>query len=185
MSIKDDHINAAIERIHEYVRLTDNNLHIHPTHLAIIKTELSTMWDTLNNNLVVQPWFINLTFKQQTVILSALRGCDGKCKEDISKKITRFYRSIILKNADNTSSFMTTQDIITFKNDFDNLLSDVDSYPIHFIFHLTHGIEIIGYHHPEDNIRQLFHELYCKTCKALHVNIESKKELDERLKDIY
>ncbi len=44
---------------------------------------------------VVKYWITELSWKQQTVILSALRGCDGKSKEDISKPVTRFFRHLI------------------------------------------------------------------------------------------
>lgn len=37
---------------------------------------------------VVKLWVSELSFKQQTVLLSALRGCDGRSKKDISKAIT-------------------------------------------------------------------------------------------------
>jgi len=40
---------------------------------------------------VVQKWVFtdNISLKQQTVLLSALRGCDGQSKYDISKKFVR------------------------------------------------------------------------------------------------
>lgn len=45
---------------------------------------------------VVLPWVATLSFKEQTVLLSALRGCDGIDKEDISKQFTRKFRAAIL-----------------------------------------------------------------------------------------
>lgn len=48
---------------------------------------------------VVRPWLADLTYKQQTVLLSAIRGCDGAAKEDMNKKFVRAYRSVLLHNA--------------------------------------------------------------------------------------
>lgn len=48
---------------------------------------------------VIKPWVCSLSWKEQTVLLSALRGCDGVGKNDISKKIIRRVRNTVLHNA--------------------------------------------------------------------------------------
>ena len=141
---------------------------------------------------VVKGWISKLSWKQQTVLLSALRGCDGKSKEDISKPITRFYRHLILENADNDSGFMTGN-IDEFKNiiyssffntnSFNKLFKDIDCYPMHFIFHLFHAIEIIGYKCPNVEIKNYCFEIYKLFCETIHCNIESERQMDERLAD--
>lgn len=132
---------------------------------------------------VVQDWVKSASFKQQTVLLSALRGCDGKNKEDISKFITRQLRNIILKNADKNSKFMHGKNKEEFEKGFDLLLKDIDSYPVHFILHLFHSIEVIGYYHNDIETKELFRKLYEKACLTFHMKPETKDDFDERLSD--
>jgi hypothetical protein len=134
-------------------------------------------------NSVVQDWVSSASFKQQTVLLSALRGCDGKNKEDISKFITRQLRGVMLKNADSRSGFMHKKNMLQFEKRFDLLLKDIDSYPVHFILHLIHAFEVVGYYHDDTNIRDTFKRLYKKACYTFHMKPETKEEIDLRLSD--
>ena len=134
-------------------------------------------------NSVVQEWLSNdnISWKQQTVVLSALRGCDGQTKEDISKKLTRQLRSAILYNAaTKDTSFM--KDTMTLA-EVRALAENSDKYPLHYYMHTLHACEIIGYKHPDDEIRQWFHEAYLIMVKALHLNPETEEECDFRLRD--
>lgn len=132
---------------------------------------------------VVKSWLFGLTFKQQTVLLSALRGCDGKNKEDVSKTITRYFRYLVLKNADNDTSFMQLVSEAALLEIFTKFFSDIDSYPMHFILHLFHAIEIIGYKHPEVMIRNFWRDIYFLFCETIHLNPESELQLNKRLSD--
>lgn len=130
---------------------------------------------------VMKRWLSSLTLKQQTVLLSALRGCDGKSKEDPSKTVTRNLRYVLLKNADNGTSFMKTEECLNKK--FEMFIKNIDSYPMHFLFHLSHAVEIIGYKHPEEGVRELWMGVYKGICNACHMNPETEKQLDNRLSD--
>jgi hypothetical protein len=135
---------------------------------------------------VVKYWIAELSWKQQTVILSALRGCDGKSKEDISKPITRYFRNLVLENADNSSTFMRTVDkceIALMKTHFKTLLGDIDNYQMHFILHLFHAIEIVGYKCPDPEIKKFCHLRYLEFCETLHLKPEYEPENDARLAD--
>ena len=48
---------------------------------------------------VLQPWVHHLTFMQQSVLLTAIRGPDGIQKDHISKVLLRWYRRCILFSA--------------------------------------------------------------------------------------
>ena len=130
---------------------------------------------------VVKVWLSSLTLKQQTVLLSALRGCDGMPKEDPSKTVTRNLRYVLLKDADNTSSFMKTEEDLQEK--FKKFIKNIDTYPMHFLFHLSHALEIIGYKHPEEKVRKLWMGMYKEICSACHMYPETEKQLDKRLSD--
>lgn len=132
---------------------------------------------------VVKDWLSNdnISFKQQTVVLSSLRGCDGQSKHDVSKRFIRKIRSIVLKNGGaEIPTFMTDEmslgDVRTFAE-------DCDKYPIHFVLHLCHCCEIIGFKHPDAGIARWFNFAYKIIVDALHLKPETEEECDERLVD--
>ena len=136
---------------------------------------------TICERCVVQPWLDDLTYKQQTVLLSAIRGCDGVSKDDISKKLVRVFRSLILHNAaPGQGRFMheeiTDEDIRAF-------IKAPDVYPMHWLMHFTHAVEIVGYNYPIEETADWWMLLYFKIVEALHFNPETKEQNDSRLRD--
>jgi hypothetical protein len=134
----------------------------------------------------VKPWVSLLSFKMQAVLLSALRGCDGRSKHDPSKPFGRKLRGVLLWPADPNyvnnanDSYMRDNVTVEVANAF---LSDLDSYPLHYITHLMHAAEIVGYKHPHEDHRRFWMAVYMDICNRLHVNIERESQLDERLAD--
>lgn len=72
---------------------------------------LKDLWESLFGNKVesvFQDWVLSLSFKQQTGLMTVIRGTDkhnGNCME--SKDITKMLRFIILKDADKKKQFMS------------------------------------------------------------------------------
>jgi len=136
---------------------------------------------------VVQEWINNLSWKQQTVLLAAFRGCDGLPKSDPSKRFTKQIREVILKNADPTSTFIESglEYDLSYVKDFfiDCSRGGIDAYPVHWMMHFLQAAEVIGYKHPDSKIRKYWLEFYLSGIRALHVNPESEKQLDQRLQD--
>lgn len=139
---------------------------------------------------VVQDWLSNCTLKQQTVLLCALRGCDGVSKEDPSKTFVRQYRRLILRDAGPPDAdFMKFYDPSDrgYKMSFHDLVgvfaSDIDHYPMHWLMHFIHAMEIVGYKHPDTTILGQAHYFYITLADALHLTIETEEDLDERLAD--
>lgn len=132
-------------------------------------------------NSVVQDWISNsnMTLKMQTVLLLALRGCDGVQKEDISKKFVRTFRSVILKDAGG-GQFMvndvTPQDLYDFSK-------SLDHYPMHWLIHFIHAIQLVGIFHPDNEIRMWFDSMYVKLVEALHFKPEDIDSTERRLQD--
>ena len=56
-----------------------------------------------------------------------------------------------------------------------------DHYPHHYIMHIIHAIEILGYEHPDNYIRAAYGGAYSLFCRGLHVNPETKDELKARM----
>jgi hypothetical protein len=132
---------------------------------------------------VVQDWLKDLTLKQQTVLLSAIRGCDGVAKEDISKKFVRVYRSLILKDAYPTKKVGTFMNDVILSKEVVDFGKQLDHYPMHWLMHFIHAIEIVGYEHPEQAIRQNWRFIYFHIVNSLHMNPETQEEMRERLQD--
>ena len=62
-------------------------------------------------------------------------------------------------------------------------MHDLDKYPFHFIGHLFQAIAIIGWYHPDNDIRAYYNQIYLDYVKALHLNPETKEQNDLRLCD--
>lgn len=137
---------------------------------------------------VVRPWLAQCcSFKEQAVLLSALRGCDGIEKEDVSKKFTRKLRSVLFYPAminvmdSDVDKYMKTT---INENDFQQLVKGLDHYPMHWVMHFAHAAQIIGYRHPDGSIRNFWLMVYCGIVRdGLHLNTESVEQLDARLGD--
>lgn len=110
-----------------------------------------------------------------------ISGCDGQSKHDLSKKLTRKLRFAILQNAAaSDTTFM--RDSMTLE-EVRTMAEDSDKYPIHYYMHSVHACEIIGYKHPDPEIREWFHSAYQIMVDALHLKPESEAECDFRLRD--
>lgn len=166
---------------------------------------------------VLEEWVMKLPLMQQSVLCSALRGPDGFPKNCDAKYLLRYLRGVILVPArpefiaeGRDDVFMIKQDryyntrgpsvrvhkagevfMSPFMQACGAYLSDLDPYPLHFITHLAHAAEIVGYRMPifpdeEDRlgqtIRWQWNWFYAETCRALHMKPEQLDELDERLK---
>lgn len=137
--------------------------------------------DTAMSESVVQSWLSALTWKQQTVLLAGFRGCDGKPKEDPSKKLARALRGTILRSAHAGYGRFMVQEF-----DFQDVMavaSDLDHYPMHWVMHFAHACEIVGYKHPDIKVRGQWLRTYLAIVSALHLNPETEEQLDNRLFD--
>lgn len=131
--------------------------------------------------LVLQDWVTHLSLKQQTVLFTALRGPDTLPKDNPAKRLCKFVRFAVLLNADTGSDFID-EGHVPYADKY-KVTVDHDEYPHHFLMHLVHTAEVIGYYHPMGNIRRFFYEFYHDMCDAFHMHPETKEEMDERLKD--
>lgn len=155
---------------------------------------------------VIQPWVFNLSFMQQTVLLTAVRGPDGLPKYGGVKMLLRWYRRCILMSSldgrilrtpheEGGGSFMGpsynpalgAQDGWTWRDRMDDVAADylreLDAIPHHFQLHLLHSVEIVGYKHPDAAIRAWFRDLYLRLVHDMHLFPESEEQLDDRLND--
>lgn len=150
---------------------------------------------------VIQPWVETLPMMQQTVLLTAVRGPDGLPKYHPTKYLLRWYRRCILLSAldrkvltdpidENGGSFtgpscegwgrewpLQMDDRVT------DYLRALDEVPHHFQLHLMHAVEILGYKHPDERIRDWWYSVYARLVHDMHLWPETEEQLDARLGD--
>lgn len=153
---------------------------------------------------VTQEWTHSLTLMQQSVLLTAVRGPDGLPKYGGCKMLLRWYRRCIL-----ISSFFQRVLVDPIESDggsflgaslVDNgesldpwpdrmqahvyqYLRELDAIPHHFQMHFLHAVEIIGYKHPDREIKDFWFQLYMRLVNDMHVHPETESEMDARLGD--
>ena len=135
----------------------------------------------LKNTCVMKPWTYKLSWKEQTVLLSALRGCDSVGKNDITKKIVRKLRSVVLNNAGAEDSEFMRDDIGS--DELYAFSKNIDAYPVHFLLHLIHASEVVGYCYENTKEACFFINLYFLLVDAFHMLPESKGKMHQRLSD--
>lgn len=65
----------------------------------------------------------------------------------------------------------------------DEYLRTLDAIPHHFQLHFMHAVEILGYKHPDDDIRLWWNAVYLRLVNDMHLHPETEEELDSRLGD--
>lgn len=154
---------------------------------------------TLNES-VLHEWVHRLPFQMQALLLTAMRGPDENNKYNAAKAIIRYLRGAICKpagdwNGTNNNDFMWGEYRRYFKSAkgkegehpfsyYGELFwQDHDEYPHHFIMHLVHCAEVVGYKHPDEGIKMFWRRFYLDACNAFHMNKETEEEMDKRLND--
>lgn len=158
---------------------------------------------------VVQDWLTGIPMMQQTVLLCALRGPDGISKYGAAKLLLRWLRRCVLLSAiegrvltnpyDKSGGSFTGPSIRQLNSDdeegflapwgehmmvhVNEYLRQLDGLPHHFHMHFMHAAEILGYKHPEGEVRTWWNCVYKRFVIDLHLHEESEAELDSRLGD--
>ena len=130
---------------------------------------------------VLQEWVMKLPLKMQATLISAVRSCDGELPGP-HKELTKMVRKKILIAAHkNPKSFLNAQFDTQLFNIADDFISHHDHLPIHFVTHLMHAIEVIGYYYPVVKIRLKYMKVYEVWCARMHLRHETKHMLEKRL----
>jgi hypothetical protein len=157
---------------------------------------------------VLQDWVQELTMMQQSVLLTAVRGPDGLPKYHSVKYVLRWYRRCILLSSfmgqvipdpimSDGGSFLGPsavdhptvpgRSILAWRSAMDQRITDymrsLDEVPHHFQLHLLHAIEIVGYKHPDPDIRGWWRRVYERLAHDMHLWPETEAQMDARLGD--
>jgi hypothetical protein len=144
----------------------------------------------------VQPeWCLNLPLQQQSVLLLAARGPDQIRKTHPCKPIVVAYRGTVLlaakygrllywgEKADGFMSLDTFANAEAWGVAVSAFFHWIDDLPHHYLMHLMHGVQIVGYKHPDDRFRLRWNDLYLCMVESMHLNVETEQEMDHRLND--
>lgn len=135
---------------------------------------------------ILQDWVVNLPLREQGTLLTGIRGCDLAPKyidtENTERRLVAFLRYCILNPADPREvdiphSFFQSSPPKNWRP------SEFGHYPTHWYSHVMHCFEVVGYRHPMDHIRNMAQEIYQNMVHGLHLNIETREEMIERLSE--
>jgi hypothetical protein len=134
---------------------------------------------------ILYDWVQELGLRHQGVILAAMRGCDGVGKQDVTKPIMRAIRAVTLVPFD-ARELIEPKGYMYFEQDsfleaIKVVSKSMDEYPLHFILHMLHALEIIGYKHPISSVRAAFQYGYERLVKKMHLRPEMEGVMNERL----
>lgn len=145
---------------------------------------------------VLQDWVHQLTFMQQSVLITSCRGPDGLHKDHVAKALLRWLRRCFLISAFDKkvledprqpgggsftgpipARFESLDDMV------DEYLKSCDEVPHHFHLHLMHSAEILGYKHPTPWIREWWRIVYYRMANDMHLVPETEEKMERRLGD--
>jgi hypothetical protein len=152
----------------------------------------------------VQPeWCRRLPVQQQSVLLLASRGPDGVAKVHPCKPVVIAYRASVLVAAkygrslgwgEKADTFMSLDvfatdnrashsALMTWSEAKQQFFDHHDVLPKHYLAHLMHGVEILGYKHPDERFRSRWLSFYVELVDSLHLQPETEAQMDVRLGD--
>lgn len=146
---------------------------------------------------VLQDWVMYLPLREQGTLLTGVRGCDLAPKiidciderygcstgeGSSERQLVAFLRYCIMNPADEREidikgAFFQSRPPINWKP------SQFGHYPEHWYAHIMHCFEVVGYRHPTDNLAYEAFKIYERLVKNLHLNVETKEQMIERLSE--
>lgn len=134
---------------------------------------------------VLQDWVEKLGLRHQGTLLTAIRGCDTTPKEEASKALTRVYRAMVLNphcgDPKKALTFIELPETDVILHRMHAVERSHDHLPHHFLMHLIHAAEIVGFCHPKALYRDLWRGFYETMCQKMHMRAETLAELNKRL----
>lgn len=141
---------------------------------------------------VLNDWVHELSLMQQSVLLAMVRNADGIAKDHPQKELIKWFRRCVLKSAFDRKQLHSpgtpgggsfTGPVADIEAALDEFIWARDEMTLHYFSHAMHAFEIMGYHYPDDYVREFWFRAYHRMVDALHLMPESKYEMDKRLSD--
>lgn len=146
---------------------------------------------------VLQDWVMELPLREQGTLLTGMRGCDLAPKNPLNieerygcstgentpeRSLSAFLRFCVCNAADAREVdvcgawFRSTAPV-------DWKPSQLGHYPLHWYSHIIHCYEVVAYRHPDPKIREQAFHVYQRMVHSLHLNVETKVQMIERLSE--
>lgn len=144
---------------------------------------------------VLQSWVTELPLRAQGTLLTGIRGCDLAPKNPMDcdpddrgcstgeqtpeRQLAAYLRWCCLNTPDPREIdvpgawFQSSPPM--FKP------SQLGHYPMHWVSHIMHCYEVVAYMHPNSFVSGEALHVYHKIVRGLHLNIETKEEMMDRL----
>lgn len=103
---------------------------------------------------VLQEWLKNVPWKQQSILISGLRGPDTSHCIKV-KEITRWMRKVSQKGADPSQSYMAPTKLPTT----DEIEKEIEFCTCHFAHHFSGALRVIAIHHPNSDVRDYAYKI--------------------------
>lgn len=132
---------------------------------------------------VLQDWVMELPLRAQGTLLTGIRGCDLTPKlplDSTERQLVGYLRNCVMNPADPreigiVGAFFQPDPPANWK------ASELGHYPQHWVSHIMHCYEVIGYCHPHVEKRVHSIRIYEKIVHSFHLKPETKEEMMERL----
>lgn len=98
-------------------------------------------------NPVLLPWVMQMNWKQQSILLSSLRGPDVPKVPNI-KNVNRWMRGACQHNADPSKNYMSKAALPVPIE----LCNELEFLPCHYVHHFADGLAVIAYNHPDRTV---------------------------------
>jgi len=131
---------------------------------------------------VINDWVLQLTGKEQSALFCAMRGSDVSTDEEV-RRVTHWLRWVVMKNVMPESHYMADRDFMNIRTRFEQMPSAWGNLPIHFRHHVREALEIVGYTHPDKDIRERALVAYEDICRKAKGKPETKPVLVNRMLD--
>lgn len=133
---------------------------------------------------VLRPWVMQLPLREQGTLVVALRGCDVAPKMPLDspeRRMTAALRYAVMIPADPREVDYGAGCFMLSKPPMDVKLSMFEHYPLHWVTHIIHACEVLGYRHPESLQGSAWLMLYVRFVRALHMVPENEQTFTARL----
>ena len=159
-----------------------------------IKKHFTPLVDLVESS-VLQPWVLALPLRAQGTLLTGYRGCDLAPKNPLTivekhgcstgedtpeRHLVAYLRWCTLRPAD-AREIDVPGAWFQSKPPQNWRPSQVTHYPMHWVMHLVHCYEIVGYCHPDPDTAVEAMKIYGRFVRALHLAPESKAVMMQRL----
>lgn len=127
---------------------------------------------------------MELPLREQGVLLTGVRGCDLTPKfplDSPERQLTGWMRYAILNPADSREVGIKGA---FFQTEFPKFRwSEFGHYPLHWVIHAIHCLQVIGYRHPDTTISFPANCGYLEAVHSLHMRPEPMNLMISRLSE--